>query len=91
LCRYHPEHWSPFVQKDTTGEKLLIEKFMYYARRLIPNFVLNKLMDTTIEYSSNKYKETDTVKLVGEHQVQEMVERNVRTELDKQYFHAKNN
>ena len=59
LCRYHPEHWSPFVQKDTTGEKLLIEKFMYYARRLIPNFVLNKLMDTTIEYSSNKYKETD--------------------------------
>jgi len=48
-------------------------------------------MDTTIEYSSNKYKETDTVKLVGEHQVQEMVERNVRTELDKQYFHAKNN
>ena len=40
LCRYYPEKWSPFVLNDTTGEKLLIEKFMYYARRLIPNYVL---------------------------------------------------
>lgn len=86
LCRYFPERWSPFVLKDTTGEKLLIEKFMYYARRLIPNYVLNKLLESTVQYSSNKYTATDTIKLVGEHQVQEMIERKVKSELEKSHI-----
>ena len=84
LCRYFPERWSPFVLKDTTGEKLLVEKFMYYARRLIPNYALNKLLESTVQYSSSRYTATDTIKLVGEHQVQEMVERKVKSELEKQ-------
>lgn len=83
LCRYFPEKWSPFVLNDTTGEKLLIEKFMYYARRQIPNYVLNKLLENTVQYSSDRYTPTDTVKLVGEHQVQEMVERKVKIELER--------
>lgn len=86
LCRYFPERWSPFVLKDTTGEKLLVEKFMYYARRLIPNFALNRLLDSTVQYSSSRYTATDTIELVGEHQVQEMVERKVRSELEKQHI-----
>ena len=86
LCRYFPEKWSPFVLKDTTGEKLLIEKFLYYSRRLIPNFVLNRLLDCSIQYSSSRYSETDTVKLVGEHQVQEMVSKQVKSEIEKQYI-----
>ena len=89
LCRYYPETWSPFVLKDTTGEKLLIEKFMYFARRLIPNFVLNALLDNTVQYSSGRYVATDTIKLVGEHQVQEMVERNVKRELERQHIMLK--
>ena len=76
---------------DTTGEKLLVEKFMYYARRLIPNYALNKLLESTIQYSSSRYAETDTIKLVGEHQVQEMVERKVKSELEKQYIPIKKN
>lgn len=91
LCRYFPERWSPFVLMDTTGEKLLVEKFMYYARRLIPNYALNKLLESTIQYSSSRYAETDTIKLVGEHQVQEMVERKVKSELEKQYIPIKKN
>ncbi|WP_418557991.1 YaaC family protein [Longibaculum muris] len=86
LCRYYPERWSPFVLKDTTGEKLLIEKFMYYARRLIPNYALNNLLERPVQYSSNRYTVTDTTKLVGEHQVQEMVERKVKSELDRQHI-----
>ena len=86
LCRYFPEKWSPFVLKDTTGEKLLIEKFLYYSRRMIPNFVLNRLLDCSIQYSSSRYSETDTVKLVGEHQVQEMVSKQVKSEIEKQYI-----
>lgn len=89
LCRYYPETWSPFVLKDTTGEKLLVEKFMYFARRLIPNFVLNALLDNTVQYSSGRYGATDTIKLVGEHQVQEMVERNVKRELERQHIMLK--
>lgn len=89
LCRYFPERWSPFVLKDTTGEKLLVEKFMYYARRLIPNYALNKILESTVQYSSSQYTVTDTIKLVGEHQVQEMVERKVKSELEKQYISIK--
>lgn len=84
LCRYFPEHWSPFVLKDTTGEKLLIEKFLYFARRLIPNYVLNQILDDQVHYSSTKYKAVETIKLVGEHQVQEMVEKNVKKEFERQ-------
>lgn len=91
LCRYYPERWSPFVLKDTTGEKLLIEKFMYYARRLIPNYALNKLLGSTIQYSSSRYTSTDTIKLVGEHQVQEIVEQRVKSELGKQRIFLKEN
>lgn len=91
LCRYFPERWSPFVLKDTTGEKLLIEKFMYFSRRLIPNYALNKLLDSTVQYSSVRYTATDTIKLVGEHQVQEMVERRVKNELEKQRITIKDN
>ena len=89
LCRYFPERWSPFVLKDITGEKLLIEKFMFYARRLIPNYVLNNLLESTIQYSSSRYTAIDTVKLVGEHQVQEMIERKVQNELEKQHIDFK--
>lgn len=89
LCRYFPERWSPFVLKDITGEKLLIEKFMFYARRLVPNYVLNNLLENTIQYSSSRYTATDTVKLVGEHQVQEMIERKVQNELEKQHIDFK--
>lgn len=84
LCRYHPERWSPFVLKDITGEKLLIEKFMFYARRLVPNYVLNKILSTSVHYSSGRYEANDTIKLVGEHQIEEMVERKIRSELEKQ-------
>ena len=90
LCRYYPERWSPFVLKDTTGEKLLIEKFLYYARRLIPNFVLNKIVEDNVQYTSGRYTATDTIKLVGEHQVQEMVERKIKSQLEKQHINLKN-
>lgn len=82
LCRYHPERWSPFVQKDTTGEKLLIEKFLFFARRMLPNFVLNHIVNDNIQYTSSKYSEKNTIKLVGEHQVQELVDRKVQEQFD---------
>lgn len=62
----------------------LLEKFLYFARRLIPNYVLNRIMGDKVQYTSGRYSEIDTVKLVGEHQVQEMVERQIRNQFEKQ-------
>ena len=84
LCRYYPEKWSPFVLKDTTGERLLIEKFLFYARRIIPNIVLNKIVENDVQYTSKKYEPTDTIKLVGEHQVQEMVRKELNARMEKE-------
>ena len=84
LCRYHPEKWSPFVLKDTTGERLLIEKFLFFARRIIPNIVLNKIVDNDVQYTSKKYEPTDTIKLVGEHQVQEMVKKELNSRMKEE-------
>lgn len=83
LCRYFPEKWSPFILNDNSGEKLLIEKLLYYSRRMIPNLVLNKINDEEIQYSSNRYKESDKVKLVGEHQIQELVDTKINQKFEK--------
>ena len=77
MCRYYPEKWSPFVQKDTTGEKLLIEKFLFFARRIIPNIVLDRLLNKKVLYVSDKYQPIDTVKHVSEHEVKELIKREV--------------
>ena len=85
LCRYYPERWSPFVLQDTTGEKLLIEKFLYYSRRLIPNFVLNKIWNDQIQYSTTKYNTINAVKSVSEHQVQELVDQKIKEQMGNLY------
>lgn len=82
LCRYYPEKWSPFVLKDNTGEKLLIEKFLFFARRIIPNIVLDNLLTRKNIYVSEKYKATETIKLVGEHQVREIIKKEVKSQLE---------
>ena len=83
LCRYHPEIWSPFVKQDNTGEKLLIENFLHYACRLVPNFIVNYIYNKTVVYSNNKYTPTDTIKLVGEHQVQEMIKKEIQEQNER--------
>lgn len=89
LCRYYPETWSPFVLKDTTGERLLIEKFLFFSRRMIPNMVLDKIVNNNVLYTSKKYEAADTIKFVGEHQVQEMVKKEVNHRIEKEIL--KNN
>ena len=78
LCRYHPAVWNPFVRKDTTGERLLIEKFLYYARRMIPEIVLKQILNRDLQYVSRRYQPRDTIRHVGEHEIQELVKKEVR-------------
>lgn len=81
LCRYHPEKWNPFVTQDSTGEKLLVEKLLYYSRRMLPNIVLNSIMKREVVFVSDKYVPDDRIHLVGQHEVQEIVTKEVRKQL----------
>lgn len=78
LCRYQPEVWSPFIMKDNTGERLLIEKFLFFSRRMIPNIVLNFITGNDIQYTSAKYEAIDTKRMVDENQVREMIAQEVK-------------
>lgn len=81
LCRYHPEIWSPFIMKDNTGEKLLIEKFLYFSRRMIPNIVLNNILGSDIQYTSARYEASDTKIMVDQDEVCEMITKEVKNVL----------
>jgi len=50
VSRYHPELWNPFVRSDTTGERLVIEKYLSLCQRYVPNLVLNAISNTRIEF-----------------------------------------
>ncbi|MCF6409559.1 YaaC family protein [Pseudalkalibacillus salsuginis] len=50
LSRYNPSIWNPFIQKDITGEKLLVEKFLSVSIRHIPNLVLNFIENNNIHF-----------------------------------------
>ncbi len=84
LCRYYPERWSPFVLNDETGERLLIEKLLFFSRRMIPNFVLNRIVGDQVLYTNSRYVEKSTIKHVGEHQIQEEVDRRLNEFMGKQ-------
>ena len=88
LCRYHPTIWNPFVTQDSTGEKLLIEKLLYYSRRILPNIVLDRLMNKQITFVSDKYVPEDRIHLVGEHEVREIVSNEVRTQIKDELAHT---
>ena len=75
LCRYHPEKWGPFVLNDETGERLLFEKFLYLSRRIIPNIVLNLLNNDNVVYVTQKYSINETIKHVGEHEIKELIQK----------------
>lgn len=91
LCRYHPEIWNPFVTQDTTGEKLLVEKLLYYSRRILPNAVLNRVLGKQIVYVSDKYVPDERIHLVGEHEVKEIVSNEVMNQLRREYARTATN
>lgn len=50
LSRYYPERWNPFVRSDSTGERLVLEKFMDICQRYFPNLVLNEIKGSRIQF-----------------------------------------
>jgi len=62
LSRYYPTKWYPFVQKDDTGEKGLIEDFLAISERKLPNLILNLITGKEIHFSSNTVGTVDLSK-----------------------------
>jgi hypothetical protein len=60
FSRYHPNIWYPFVQKDETGERGLIESFLSIAYRKLPNLALNIVLDREIVFVNNSLGSIDT-------------------------------
>lgn len=81
LCRYYPEIWYSFVTQDTTGEKLLMEKLLYYSRRILPNVILNKIEKNEITFVSDRYSPEEKIHYVGDHEVKELIKGEVKKEL----------
>lgn len=79
LCRYYPDIWYPFVVQDTTGEKLLVEKLLYYSRRMLPNIILNRIEGRDVTFVTDKYVPDDRIHLVGEHEVKEIISQEVES------------
>lgn len=84
LCRYHPERWNPFVTQDSTGEKLLVEKLLYYSRRMLPNIVLNRILKKQVAFVTDKYVPENRIHLVGQHEVQEIVTKEIRSQMKRE-------
>lgn len=93
LCRYHPGVWNHFVTQDSSGEKLLVEKLLYYSRRIIPNIVLNRILGNSISFVSDKYIPENQVHMVSKHELQEMlsdeVYSQVKQEISKVIVHTR--
>lgn len=73
LCRYHPEKWNPFVQRDNTGEKNLVEKFIYISRRQLPNLMLNIIFKKEFLFSSDMYKEFDSRLVLNKEEIRNLI------------------
>lgn len=52
LSRYKPHIWNDYIKSNVTGEKALVERFINYCRRLIPNLFLNDLYKKRINFSN---------------------------------------
>lgn len=79
LSRYHPELWTPFVRGDTTGERLVIERFLTICERYVPNLVLNHLYEARIQFVYETEGVLDLTASVTETDLKEMIKEQMRS------------
>lgn len=75
LCRYNPSIWNKFIKLDSSGERLLIQSFINWCIRLIPNYMLNIIEGTNIIFST---KEQGIVyKKDGENELNDIIKKEI--------------
>jgi hypothetical protein len=75
LPRYRPELWNPFVQRDATGEKLIIEKFIDICKRYFPQLVLEFLVGSRIQFVNETDGILDLSKNLTDSEIEDKVKK----------------
>ncbi len=78
LSRYSPEIWNPFVRRDDTGERLVIERFLDICRRYLPNLVLNRIEGSRLQFVHQIEQPLDERSALTKEVVEELVRRTMR-------------
>ncbi len=78
INRYSPEKWNPFVRTDTTGEKLLIEKFLNYTKRIFPNLVINFLYNLNYRFV-HQIQEVQIIDPITRKEILELIESKMKS------------
>lgn len=84
LSRYHPQFWNPFVRSDETGERLLVERFVNVAERILTNLVLNVLEGERLVFINKHQAEMRSERLHEEEEVRLLVREEVESALRKE-------
>jgi hypothetical protein len=73
LPRYRPHLWNPFVRSDTTGEKIIIEKFVTVCQRYFPNLILNFLFNSQVQFVNETEGVLDLTKSLTQDEIKAIV------------------
>ncbi|UYN89131.1 MAG: hypothetical protein KIT08_08515 [Anaerolineales bacterium] len=72
ISRYQPEIWNRFVERDETGERLLIEKFLDVCYRYVPNLALNKIRSSSIQFVNTIVEPVDRRTSLSDDDIQKL-------------------
>lgn len=89
LCRYRPEIWTPFLRSDTTGERLLVERFIKLSHRLLPNLVLDFILEEKVRFVQEPQGVTDLSSVYTKEELSELVREEIRKKMDEERFRLK--
>ena len=79
LSRYHPHIWNQFANRDDTGEKLLVDKFLGVCHRYMPNLALNVIYGKRLQFVSETSATQDLTTSLTEDQVRSIVDEYLRS------------
>ena len=78
MSRYWPEVWNPFVQADTTGERLVVEKFLAVCLRYFPNLLFSRILDTRVQFVTKQEGVLDLTSSMDQTEMESMIEDAIR-------------
>lgn len=84
ISRYRPEIWNPFVRNDTSGEKMIIEKFLDYIKRSLPNLILNFIYKKRIRFINSSQGFQDLSSLLTTEQVEQIARDEIKKYVDRE-------
>ncbi len=75
LSRYHPEVWHPFVKRDESGERLVVEKLLSTASRFLPNLILESMYGYRMQFITEAQGTTDLTTSLSKAEVENIVKQ----------------